>query len=125
MDIRNCPKCKQVFTYFNSPLCPKCLKEEEEIYETVRTFIKDHPNSTMLEVVEATGVSAKKILKYLKEGRLEVSKGMEGELECELCGKSIPKGKFCDTCAIQISQDMSVLFSQKKKYTGPRIHTQK
>jgi len=125
MDIRNCPKCKQVFTYFNSQLCPKCEKEEEEIFETVRKYIIDNPHCKMTEVCEATGASLKKITRYLKEGRLEISKGMHGELMCELCGKEITKGKFCGSCAVQISQDMSVLFDNKKKSTGPRIHTQK
>ena len=122
MDIRNCIKCRKVFTYVNSPYCPTCIKEEDELFETVRLYIKDNPSCTMLEVVDATGISLKKIMRYLKEGRLELSQGMQGELECELCGKPVKKGKFCDACAIKISQDMSVLFSSKPKKSGAEIY---
>lgn len=115
MEIRNCLKCKHVFTYINSPYCPKCEKEEELLFDAVRLYIRENPSCTMSEVVEATGVSMKKITRYLKEGRLEISKGMHGEITCELCNKPISKGKFCDTCVIQINQDMSVLFKEKKK----------
>ena len=124
MDVRNCVKCKKVFSYFNSPFCPDCEKEEEQIFEAVRNFIKDHPDCKMMEVVEATGVSIKKITRYLKEGRLEISKGMQGQgiLDCELCGKPITKGKFCDSCAVKISQDMNVLFTTPKKKSGAEIY---
>jgi len=125
MDIRNCIKCKKVFTYMNTPFCPACVKEEEEIFETVRTYIKDNSAATMMEVCEATGVSIKKITRYLKEGRLELSKGMQGKgvLDCELCGKPITKGKFCDACAIKIGQDMNVLFAGPKKKSGAQIYS--
>jgi len=127
MDIRNCMKCKKVFTYFNSPFCPDCVKEEEAIFEKVRLYIKEHPNCSMSEVVEETGASMKKITRYLKEGRLEISKGMQGQgiLDCELCGKPITKGKFCDSCAVKISQDMNVIFESPKKKGGAQIYMRK
>ena len=108
MDIRNCPKCRQVFTYVNSPYCPMCEKEEEKIFETVRVYIKENQNASMVEVVEATGVSMKKITRYIKEGRLEIAKGMHGEIICESCHKPIKTGKFCDTCLIRISNEMEL-----------------
>jgi len=127
MDVRNCLKCKKVFTYFNSPFCPDCVKEEETVFERVRAYIKENNACTMADVVEATGVSIKKITRYLKEGRIEISKGMEGQgvLDCELCGKEITKGKFCDSCAVKISQDMNVLFESPKKKSGAQIHMRK
>ena len=122
MDIRNCAKCRQVFNYVNSSLCPTCTKEEEEIFESVRKYIIDNPKCTMIEVAEATEVSVKKITKYIKDGRIEISQGMHGELECELCGVPISKGKFCDSCVVKIGQDMSSAFSQKKK-PAAAMHT--
>ena len=115
MDIRNCLKCKKVFTYVNTPYCPACEKEEEALFNTVRDYIKENSTCTMVEVVENTGVTMKKLTRYIKEGRLEISKGMVGELTCEICDAPISKGKFCDSCVVKISQDMSTIFTAKKK----------
>ena len=108
MDIRNCIKCRHVFNYINSPYCPMCEKEEERIFESVRIFIKENPLAKMSDIVEQTGVSIKKITRYIKEGRLEISKGLHGVLTCDSCGVPIFKGKYCDSCVIKISHDLEL-----------------
>ena len=127
MEARNCIKCKQVFNYINTPYCPKCVKEEEVVFDSVREYIKENPNCTLMETVDATGVSVKKITKYIKDGRLEISKGMQGEniFQCELCGIPIIKGKYCDSCLVKIGQDMSVVFKNPRIKTGPQIYSSK
>lgn len=121
MEMRNCPRCRKVFNYISSPICESCEKEEEKIFESVRDYLKQNPNFTLAQVSEATGVSAKKILKYVKEGRLEISKGMHGEIKCEQCNKPISKGKYCDSCVIQISQQVEDMFTVTKK-PAARMH---
>jgi len=115
MDIRNCPKCKKVFSYVSSSYCPACEKEEEALFNIVRDYIKENNTSTMMQVCEATGITMKKLTRYIKEGRLEISKGMHGELTCEACGKPVLKGKFCDSCVVKIGQEMNTAFATKKK----------
>ena len=113
MDARNCIKCKQIFNYVSSPFCPLCAKEEDRLYNEVRDYIKDNPNCTMAMVVEAVGVSMKRLLRYIKEGGIEISQGMYGELSCEACGAKIKKGKFCDACVIKISQEINATTTKK------------
>ncbi len=45
-------------------------KDDGETFNTVRDYIYDNPNSSVLEVADATNISRSKILKYLKEGKL-------------------------------------------------------
>ncbi len=129
MDVRNCPKCGKLFTYSNYPICPACKKDEDEKFELLKSYINDNPSCSMIELSENTGVTMKRILKYIKEGRLEISKGMRGELRCESCGEPIDKGRYCNSCVIKINQQVAeVLKSNEPKVEktetnkGPKMH---
>jgi len=102
MNAKNCPKCGKVFSKALSPICPACEKEDTEMFEKVREFIKENSYSTVTVTSEATGVPAKRILQYLREGRLELPDDVAGEITCGKCGKSIKHGNYCKQCA----QDM-------------------
>jgi len=123
MEMRNCPRCRRIFNYTNYPICPDCVKEDETVFEDVRTFIKDNPDSALAIVAEKTGVSAKKIMRYIREGRLEVSRGIHesGEVTCQNCGKPISKGKYCDKCIIDLNHKVDTIFVGPKE--GAKMHT--
>lgn len=99
MDLRNCPECGKLFVYNHRNLCPACLKKDEEGFDRVRDFLYDNPQATLEEISEATEVSTKSILEYLKEGRLMLSsKNVNIVLSCETCGAPILYGRFCEKC---------------------------
>lgn len=122
MEMVNCPRCGRIFTKMSNPICDDCVKAEEELFQTVKKYIDDNPNNTLEQVSEATGVSVRKILKYLKDGRLETTKGMGRVLKCEQCGRPIARGKFCDACVININQSVTELFDNRDK-KGVVMHT--
>lgn len=99
MSLRNCRKCKKLFNYINSPYCPDCVKEEEDSFNILRGYIKENPKSEIMDVAEATGISEKKILRYIREGKLEVTYGLSGiKFKCDMCGKPITLGRYCPDC---------------------------
>ena len=104
MEVVNCPRCGRVFTRINKPVCPACVKEDEETFEKVRTYIKDNPMCTLVSLSEETKVSVKRIVQYIRDGRLEITKAMEGEITCTICGKPILTGRFCDKCSLDIKR---------------------
>ena len=112
MDVVNCPRCGRIFRRIISPICPACEKEEEEIFQKVRVFIDENKECTLGELSEGTGVSAKKILRYIREGRLEISKGMHGAVRCEICGRAISTGRFCEACMLKINQNIYDVISE-------------
>lgn len=131
MEVRNCPKCKNVFSYAGYALCPECMKADEEVFETVRLYLKEHPDNSLTITSQETGVSAKKILRYVKEGRLEISRGMHGELLCRKCGRPIKKGRYCEKCVIDVNSEVDTVFGKMtlapEKYdktrTRGKMHT--
>ena len=120
MEIENCPKCGRVFTKMSNALCDKCVKEDEDVFERIRDFLDEKPDSTLSDITEATGVTEKRVLKYIREGRLEATTNI-GPIKCQKCGRPIKVGKYCDKCIIAINQDAKDLFA--KKPVGARMHT--
>lgn len=122
MDVRNCKRCGHVFTYTGKSLCMTCLTEEQEDFEKVREFLFKHPNSTTIEVSDATDVEIKVITRFLKEGRLE-SEGLqlaEGDsLTCEKCDRPISSGRYCEACLKEMQGD----FKKAADYLGAQAQS--
>lgn len=99
--MRNCYRCKSLFTYVSGPpICKECKDEEENEFKKLKDYLDDHPGASIMELSTALEINVQKIRYFLKEGRLEVS-GDDANLvlECESCGKSIRTGRYCDGCS--------------------------
>jgi hypothetical protein len=66
MSLANCKQCGKVHLQDRTPFCPECKPEQDEIYRVVREYLKQNPNSTLLEVYTDTGVSIAKLLEMKK-----------------------------------------------------------
>lgn len=104
MNLRNCPVCGKLFVYVTKNMCPDCIKKEEELFDKVRDYLYENPNSSLEEVNKATGVDVRKILEFLKEGRLILKQGNPYLLSCEICGKAILTGRYCEQCASEMTK---------------------
>jgi flagellar operon protein (TIGR03826 family) len=117
-EIRNCPRCGKIFNYLGRPICGRCMQAEEEEFKKVKEYIYDYPGSNMPEISDATEVSIDKIMRFLREERLEIS----GEnpnmfLECERCEKSIKTGRFCDACKDDLEKGFKQQLGASKRET--------
>lgn len=99
MDLRNCERCGRPFLFVGQHLCDACLDEEEEAFNRVRSYLAEHPGASLDETVEATGVERKEILRFLRQGRLQVEGMGQALVACQRCGQPIPSGRFCSRCA--------------------------
>jgi len=106
MEMANCRKCKKVFPRISDPICDSCKKEEEDLFRSVVEYLRDNPGSSVNQVSEATGATAKKIMGYLRDGRIEIS---TSELSCRQCGVRIKTGIYCDTCQVEVNLQISNL----------------
>lgn len=100
-ELRNCPKCDQVFVK-NSlrDVCESCYKEEEKLFEVVYQYIRKRENRTasLMQVVEVTGVEEDLIAKWIKIGKLKIAAFPNMGYKCEKCGTQIREGKLCYGC---------------------------
>jgi predicted amidophosphoribosyltransferase len=123
MEVENCPHCGKVFTKIKNQYCPACEAQEEKTFQTVKSYMLANPNCNTSELSEGTHVNAKKILEYSRDGRLDTTKGMHGDIRCLSCNKPISSGRYCPACMIDINQHVSDLFSGNPHNDGTRMHT--
>lgn len=116
MDMRNCRNCGKIFAYIGRPVCPTCMKKDEEDFKRVKDYLYENPGASVVQISNDLEISVRKIKNYLREGRLEII-GDEGNLllECEKCGRSIKTGRFCSECSDEIVKDIKSVSNQMKK----------
>lgn len=109
MDVRNCRKCGRLFNYVTGPfICPRCRDEMESKFQSVKTYIREHPGAGIQEVSEECDIDKSQIYQWLREERLELAEGSMITLNCDGCGRPIMSGKYCDQCR----HDLTLGFKQ-------------
>lgn len=107
MDIKNCPRCGKMFTSVaGKSICHNCEKIEEEDFKKVKEFVNENDEATLDMIVKETEVSLKRVNKFIREGRLEISRGLRDAFRCESCGAQIHTGKYCEKCFTSIKTDL-------------------
>ena len=114
MDLRNCTKCGRVFAYNGIEICSRCANNDVDDFKKVKEYLYDNPGATIVEVSEETGVEEKKILRYLRESRIEIREDDNMLLDCERCGKPIKSGRFCDMCVVSMQKEFSSVLKPNK-----------
>jgi len=106
MEMYNCRRCKRLFPRLREPICSICIQADEDLFTAVKDFLRENPKTLIAEVSSETGASAKKILGWLREGRLEI---VGGELKCKSCGEDIKTGLLCEPCQTKLNLDLDAM----------------
>lgn len=108
-ELVNCVRCNKVFVKTMRDICQACYKQEEADFNRVYTFLKERENREAIlpEIVEATGVEEKVIIKFIKEKRLRTSQFPKLAYPCEKCGTPISSGEICLTCLEEFKKDLA------------------
>lgn len=119
MNVKNCVRCGKIFNYMGKALCPKCIDDDERDFLTVKQYLWDNPGASIADISEATEVDEKKIIIYLREGRLQLTPGQTGIiLRCERCETIIYSGRYCDDCVKEISKEFKAGFGGPEEERG-------
>ena len=104
MELRVCELCKHMFNYVaGSEVCPKCKQVEEEKLEAVKAYLTKNPEADEQMIVQEVEVKSHMLLRFLKEGKLELTEESPIVLKCERCGKRIYSGVRCQECSFEMS----------------------
>lgn len=121
MNVKNCKRCSKMFSVKTSDyLCDACIEQLEEEFRRIKEHLNVNPNDTLQSVSDATGVSKKQLLTWLREGRLEATPGMEQDLSCRVCGNPVVKGHMCKNCAESVGQETEDLYRKDKAEKTPK-----
>lgn len=76
MQTNVCKHCHKVFrSRFKAYACEDCSKVDSDHFDDIEAYLKEYPNSNALQISEALGITAYEVLNYIKEGRLNISRG--------------------------------------------------
>lgn len=114
MNIKNCTRCRKIYQYDGFKICHSCRKEDDLDFQKVKEYLEEYPGANISNVVEATGVNTRKVIEFLKEGRLEIEGGGTIILECEKCGISISTGRFCEKCIGGLQRELGQVINSVK-----------
>lgn len=105
LQFKKCKTCGRIFQSYHGFECPDCIDERERQFAKVKEYLYEYPGASMDEIVAGTEVDAKQILRFLKEGRLEMQNS-EGLLTCEKCGAPVTSGTMCQNCKDKLARAM-------------------
>ena len=118
-EYKNCKICGRVFFKTRYDICPECKRIDDEKFQLVRQFLKEFPGSKINIVSEYTGVSERRILRYLREGKIQILDSDQNFLTCLKCGTPIKTGKYCSQCYRRFCDTV------KKLYANPETSNDK
>ncbi|WP_101843026.1 TIGR03826 family flagellar region protein [Halobacillus sp. Marseille-P3879] len=107
-ELANCPRCNALFMKGPVKVCRDCVKQEEEDFQTVYSFVRQKKNrtATVSDIVRETGVEEYKIREFVKAKRLHPAKFPGLAYSCKKCGADIKEGQLCEGCTGQLQADM-------------------
>lgn len=122
-ELANCINCGTVFVKNIRNICRNCYEEEEKAFETVYRFLLPRKNrqATMIDIVEATGVEEKLIIKFIREKRLRTSQFPMLAYGCERCGKNITTGNICLDCSVELRGELNKYEEEEKRKTKRQL----
>lgn len=115
MDVRNCRQCGRLYNYIGGSyrnICPDCIAALEEKFAEVKQYIEDHRTAMINEVSNECDVSVRQIEQWVREERLCFADDSPIGLDCEVCGRTIKTGRFCDSCKNSMINQFGSMYPQ-------------
>jgi len=113
--ISKCRKCGKFIPLTKDGYCQECYAQVEEEFKRVRAYLKANPDATIPETSEKTGVSEKRILRFIREDRLETVSHAQFTVQCEMCHARIPSGRYCAKCSATLLQALDKTLPKQRQ----------
>lgn len=117
LNVENCTRCGGLFRRVRQPLCPNCLRKNDEEYEKCYKFIrkKENRNCNIYDLSEATGVPLQQITAFILEGRLSIDNNPNIEYRCKSCGGPTRSGSLCPRCIDNVKKIANYMQEDEQK----------
>lgn len=120
---KNCPQCGKLFLYNGTrKVCPDCFAKEQELERIVTDYVRETRQANVKEIVDATGVSEKIVMRMIREGHF-VQSDIPISYPCDSCGKPITHGKVCRECSGKFMSQVAKMEAAKGAVRADRSHS--
>jgi predicted nucleic acid-binding Zn-ribbon protein len=72
VSVQRCSECGGLFANMPRGVCTGCLDQREQDFRLVRDWLRDNRGAGIAEATEATGVDEGIIVRFIREGRIEI-----------------------------------------------------
>lgn len=114
-NISTCRMCGTVMFRSTRDLCSKCSKNEEELFQKTRNFLRANPGATVEQVARFLDCNPDTITGFITSGRLARAGIRRIAHECQLCRSIIYEGNLCADCEKNLQTQVTSL--QKSEET--------
>jgi len=115
LNVDNCSHCGKVYIKNNYGLCPVCIKVLEKQYEACLEYLRKNHNCNIQDLSQATEVSVKQIVTFIREGRISIRNNPNVTYECEVCGAAIREHIMCESCRSRLSNEAKNMQEDEKR----------
>lgn len=100
MGIYTCRRCGKQYesNRLTSGICDDCTAEALDKYHQVRDYLWRHPGTTASDIAKACDCNILQVMRWVKEDRFMLSDDSRIALYCEICGRRIVSGRYCEAC---------------------------
>ena len=108
-------------------VCPKCFREEEELFQKVKSFLRANPGASVSQVAEHARCAPDQVQAFINSGRLERVGLRKVAHACQLCQKIIYEGVMCPECKKELKDQVRSLADPSAppaSDSGPGLRTQ-
>lgn len=117
-NVSNCSRCGKLFMKSIHEYCPSCMKDIEAQYDKCYKYLREHRQTTFQELSDATEVSVKQIMKFIREGRISIANHPNMSYACDVCGVPIREGAMCENCRQKLLKDASHVLQDNQMKAG-------
>ncbi|MEX2461886.1 MAG: hypothetical protein WD469_11445 [Paenibacillaceae bacterium] len=114
-EVQNCPICGNIFRKTTWPICQECKKTMENELSKCIEFIRRNRQTTMSQLIDQTGVDEQNIIKYIRDGKINIMDLPNLSYPCDLCESPIRKGNLCYKCRLKLNTDIDNMKRQEVK----------
>ena len=107
MGLSNCLECGKLFNRTRDRVCPTCVNAEQEEFDKVLEYIRTERVYFVPQISEETGVAQARIMKWVREGKLELASDAEQPDACKRCGRPSDKGDICESCRKKLANEIA------------------
>ena len=110
-NLISCRVCGVIMVKIAKDICPKCFKEEEELFAKIKNFLRANPGASITQVAENCNCKEEAVHAFIKSGRLERVGLRRIAHQCELCNATIYEGVMCADCKKKLKDQVKLLRS--------------
>lgn len=127
--LTKCKQCGRLFLRTEADeLCSQCTDKGNSLLHEIKAFLDQHRDSSLEQISQNFDIAVEEILRFFKEGKLELKGELTGILRCEHCEQGIASGRYCEACAAKMSLSLKRAFDfaediqDESSKVKPRYH---